>query len=211
MIKAKYRIYQEYGMAIVIAVSVALLIRLFVVEAYRIPNVAMRPTVEPGDTIFVNKLSAATRRGDVIIFSPVSDPNHDYIKRVIGLGGDTVEIRGTQLWLNGQKITAEPEIGGHNCGHESFPEGRQHEVCWEPPAIEDFGPEVVPQSSLFVLGDLRTQASKDITKPKSWGMIPKASVKGKAMMIWLSLDPQASGRSGLFPQFRFERMFRRIE
>ncbi len=205
------RVYKEYGLAIAIAVTVALLIRFYVVEAYRIPNAAMRPSVEPGDTIFVNKFEREPKLGDVVIFSPVMDPGHDYIKRVVGLPGDKVEIRYTQLYLNDKQISREPTTGGHNCGRERFPNEREHSICWEPPAIDNFGPETVPDDSVFVLGDLRTQASKDISKPKSWGMIPKASIKGKAMVIWLSLDPQSSGRSALFPQFRFERMFRRIE
>src|SRR5687767_14523778 len=102
------QLIRDYGGAILVAVAVALASRFFGIEAYRIPSPAMRPTLEPGDTIFVSKSAFGLRfpgaaapftggrppaRGEIVVYSPPIDPGRDYIKRVIGLPGDSVELR----------------------------------------------------------------------------------------------------------------------
>lgn len=206
------------------AVVVALLIRFFVIEAYRIPSAAMRPTLEPGDTIFVSKWGywgnrpPAPARGDVVVFSPVTENRRDYIKRVIGIPGDTVQLKGGHVLLNGEPLAAEVTTGAAEtakkagCASEKFPGGHPFPVCWEPPVIDDFGPEKVPEGDVFLVGDLRSQGPNDTKKFKTWGVFPIATLRGRARWVWLSLESQSSGiNGGWFPRFRFERMFKRIE
>lgn len=218
------KIARDYGSAILVAVAIALFLRILVVEAYRIPTSAMHPTLEPGDTIFVAKwplgFDRKVGRGDVVVFSGPTDPDRDYIKRTVAIAGDTVEVKKGRVILNGQPLTlpasetSGPSARDAPCGLEQIPgpKARTHEICWEPPFNEDFPAEKVPPDSIFVLGDLRNQGPADSKKRRTWGMIPVASVKGRAFWIWLSVEPQAAGLSPVrFPSFRFERMFKGIE
>src|SRR6476646_4023800 len=111
---------KQYGGAVIAAVIVALFIRFFVIEAYRIPSTSMRPTLEPGDTIFVSKWPFGLRfpwstdaftkgraptRGEVVVFSSPYEPERDYIKRVVAIPGDTVEMKRGHVILNGKDLT----------------------------------------------------------------------------------------------------------
>jgi signal peptidase I len=207
---------RDYGASVAVAVLIAILIRIFVIEAYRIPSAAMHPTLEPGDTIFVEKWGywGSSRpqpaRGDVVVFTPPGEGHRDYIKRVIGVSGDTVEMKDGKITLNG-KVLTDPAIKG-GCSAEHLPDGRSFPVCWEPPMIDDFASEKVPDGEIFVVGDLRSPGPSDTKKFRSWGLIPVATLKGRARWVWLSWDSQAGDPSaGSFPKFRFERMFKKIE
>ena len=213
---ANKKVLRDYGSAILIAVTVAVLIRYFAIEAYRIPTSAMRPTLEPGDTIFVTKwpigFNRKVDRGDVLVFGSPTEPGRDYVKRVLGLTGDTVEVKKGRFSLNGKPAAAAGESPTAACGHEVISPARSYNVCWELPLNEDFGPVKVPENAIFVLGDLRNQSASDLKKRRSWGIIPLEAVKGRAQWIWLSVEPHNNGISpARFPNFRFERMFRRIE
>jgi signal peptidase I len=214
------KIALDYGGAILGAVIVAVLLRVYVIEAYRIPTSAMHPTLEPGDTIFVAKwplgFDRKVDRGDVVVFASPAEPDRDYIKRILGLPGDTVEVRKGRVSLNGKELPTPGAKRDAACATEEYPAAsggtRSHEVCWEPPLNEDFGPEKVPDGSVFVLGDLRSTGPADAHKRRTWGIVPIAAIKGRAKWIWLSVEPRVPGMSGVrFPNFRFERMFRRIE
>jgi signal peptidase I len=200
-------LFREYALAVLGAIIAALLIRYYVIEAYRIPSAAMKPTLEAGDTIFVAKWPFGIEKrnpayGEVVVFSPPKDLKRDYIKRVVGLPGDTVQLKRGQLWLNGKNVTVKATGA---CGEERIA-GVTYPICWEPPVIDDFGPATVPQGSVFLVGDSRTK-TPDARKSISWGMIPIAAVKAKAMWVWLSMDPS---KSQWFSRIRFERMFRSI-
>jgi signal peptidase I len=229
-------VFRDYGGTIIFAVMIALLIRFFVIEAYRIPSSAMRPTLEPGDTIFVEKWPFGLRlpwldhtltqgeipkRGEVVVFSSEGEQRRDYIKRVVGLPGDNVEIKRGSFILNGHPTEV---LGSQkaNCGEEKTPGDRIYSVCWESSKAEDFAPIKVPAGSIFVAGDLRSGAPSNTSKEKlqenaeqnfgSWGIVPLSSLRGRALWIWLSVDPQNHGSStGLFPSFRFDRMFRSVQ
>lgn len=207
---------KTYGTAILSAVVIAILIRLFVVEAYRIPSSSMKPTLEPGDTIFVYKWpfgprsSRGPKYGEVVVFSLPSDPKRDYIKRVIGLAGDTIQAKKGQIFLNGNALSP-PPAKSELCQREEL-SGRTYGVCWEPPLLEDFGPERIPEGSIFVLGDHRSQAPDTGKRQKTWGVIPSATVKGTAELIWLSIEPRRSGGAlAWFPRLRFDRMMKRVD
>jgi signal peptidase I len=224
-------ILRDYLIAVGLAVSIALLIRFFLIEAYRIPSSAMRPTLESGDTIFVAKSAYGLKmpfagtaltsgsmpeRGDVVVFATHGDPDFDYIKRVVAVTGDQVEVRNGLLILNGQALASE-DAGNAPCLEETLPGRPPHRICREAPLIPDYGPATVPERSVFVLGDLRSEirttslGSVEGAKFKGWGMIRVSALKGKALWIWLSIEPGSIGRGRWFPQIRFERMLRRIQ
>ena len=211
------KLLRDYGLTVVIAVSVAILIRSFLIEAYRIPGSSMRPTLEGGDTIFVAKwkyhASATPERGDVVVFSEVEEPKRDFIKRVVGIAGDTIELKQGHLVVNGIPLETKPsELDPYSktCATEAvFGASLQHGVCWEPQILEDVAPVKVPESAVFVMGDLRMQSPTDAGKRRSWGVVPIALVKGKALWIWMSTEPHSV--NGWFPQFRFERIFKKVE
>lgn len=222
-------LFRDYGATVAVAVVVALLIRFFLFEAYRIPSSAMRPTLEPGDTIFVEKWpfglrwpwadepftsARKPRHGEVVVFSYENEQTRDYIKRVLGLPGDTVEIQNGTFFLNGQSMEV-PGSRKSDCGTEKTPEGTTYPVCFDPHPIENFGPTTVPSDSFFVVGDFRGKPTKEVGVEKNlhaWGIFPLSSLRGSALWIWLSLDPQNKGSAnGLFPSIRFDRMFRRVQ
>ena len=217
---------RDYGGAIVIAVVIALLIRSFIVEAYRIPTTAMKPTLEPGDTIFAAKWpyglriagqskpmtpGRAPEYGEVIVFSPSWDPDRDSIKRVIGLPGDRVALKNGRVILNGVNITQSAPKNAI-CGKEKLPQGPTYEVCWEPPILPDSPEEKVPPGSVYVLGDLRSGPPSLKGTAKNWGITSIDSVKAKALWVWLSIEPKGNGMTQPWAsRIKFERMFRKIQ
>lgn len=186
-------IVREYAEAIVIAVVLALFIRTFVVQAFKIPSGSMVPTLVVGDHILVNKFIYGIKipftdktlievsepeRGDVIVFKFPLDSGKDYIKRVIGLPGDRIQIVNKHLFINGK-----PAPDSHAFYSESIPR-----------AISDrdnFGPITVPPEMLFVMGDNRDDSHdarfwKDEKGNRVY--VPLSYVKGKALFIYWSWD-----------------------
>ncbi|MEK6705798.1 MAG: signal peptidase I [Bdellovibrionota bacterium] len=220
-----YKLLRTYGIVAVIAVAVALTIRVFIIEAYRIPSQAMKPTLEAGDLIFVAKASFGfhvpwlntvfgkarkPQRGEVVVFSPQGEPKQNYIKRVIALGGETVQVSKGHISLNGIPLQADLAKNAV-CGMETLTKNKSYQVCWEPPLIEDFGPAIVPEESVFVIGDFRSMPDEYKKRSSTWGIVPLSSLNGSALWIWLSIEPDSLEKmGGWFPRFRFERMFRRI-
>ncbi len=136
-----------------------------VVARVRVENISMEPTLMPGQFILVNKLAVKLndiQRGDIIVFHFPQNPKEDYIKRVIGLPGDSIVIRGNKVFVDNQEIT-EPYISAE-------------------PAYN--GTWVVPEGNLFVLGDNRNQSSDS----HSWGYVPINLVVGKALIIYWPLE-----------------------
>ena len=207
---------REYSESIGVAVAVALLLRAFVVEAFQIPSGSMIPTLEVGDHIFVSKFAYGVtvpftnsrlmhfgqpERGDVVVFSYPMDPSTDYIKRVVGLPGDTVEIRHEDLYVNGQAVPRQrvprrlPLLGEHptstagcptnttaSCGSRRS-DKKQHETIVEPGrGGRDFGRTVVPRGHVFVMGDNRDNSSDS----RVWGTVDVELIKGKALIVWWS-------------------------
>ncbi len=179
-------VYREYAEAIIIAIVLALFIRTFVVQAFRIPSGSMESTLLVGDMILVNKFLYGVRlpftdihlfsndgpeRFDVIVFKFPNDQTKDYIKRVIGLPGDTVEVRNKIVFVN------------------DMPFREEHAVYSAPPnANSDFGPIIVPDKSFFVMGDNRDRSSDS----RVWGFVNYKHLHGKAFMIYFSKDQEAS-------------------
>ena len=167
--KKKKSLLREYAEAIVIAVVLALLIRTFVVQAFTIPSGSMIATLLVGDYILVNKFVYRFRdpsRGDIIVFKYPWDENRDFIKRVVGVGGDEVLIKGRQVFVNGQPLE-EP--------YAIF-------VSLSPRS--DYGPVAVPPGAYFVMGDNRDNSQDG----RYWGFLKREKIRGKAFMIYWSWD-----------------------
>ena len=178
--------FREYAEAAVIAILLALFIRTFVVQAFKIPSGSMEPTLLIGDHILVNKFIYGIKapflqntlvpieepsRNDVIVFIYPVDKTKDFIKRVIGLPGDTIEMVGTKITNNGKpyadKYGYYAERG--NPGNGSNPPVR-------------FGPVKVPKGHYFVMGDNRDHSYDS----RYWGFVPEKDIKGKAFVIYWS-------------------------
>ena len=181
----KKKFVKEYVEPIVIAVLIALFIRTFVVQAFKIPSSSMEPTLLVGDYILVNKFIYGTRipytdtkflplkqpvRGDVIVFIYPKDQSKDFIKRVIGTEGEKVEIVQNKIFINGKQI--------------DDPWGHFEKYDWSKylQTMEKFGPVVVPKDSLLVLGDNRDNSQDS----RFWGFVHLNAVKGKAFIIYFS-------------------------
>lgn len=166
-------VVREYAEALIIAVLLALVIRTFVVQAFKIPSGSMLPTLQIGDHILVNKFLyyfQPIRRGDIIVFKFPQDETRDFIKRVIGLPGDTVEIRGKQVLINGAPLDEPYAVYG------DWPIGRFGER-------EKLGPLVVPPDRLFMMGDNRDHSMDS----RVWGYLDANKVKGKAFIVYFSV------------------------
>lgn len=175
---------REYAEAAVIALLLALFIRTFVVQAFKIPSSSMVPTLLVGDHILVNKFIYGVKlpflrntiipvgkpeRGDVIVFIYPKDRSKDYIKRVIGTPGDKVEIIDDKLFINDRQLP--DEHGFYSKPHSSFS---------NPGSKCNFGPVHVPKGQYFVLGDNRNNSQDS----RFWGFVPEKLIKGKAFIIY---------------------------
>jgi signal peptidase I len=181
----KKGVFREYAEAAAIAIILALFIRTFVVQAFKIPSGSMEPTLLVGDHILVNKFLygvkipfvnatlipiSKPKRGDVIVFIYPVDTSKDFIKRVIGLPGDTIEIIGQKIHINGEEYQDEKGFYS-NQGKGSGRYGKAN-----------FAPVTVPEGHLFVMGDNRNHSYDS----RFWGFVPLSSVKGKAFIIYWS-------------------------
>jgi signal peptidase I len=231
MIMAEFKksTLREYFESIVIAVILALFIRTFVVQAFKIPTGSMENNLLIGDHLLVNKFAlgpTATsvertllpigiiNRRDVLVFKYPEDPNRDFIKRVIGLPGETVELREKKVYINGQPID---EPYAHYLQPVSG-ESDLHEVT-SFDVRERYGPVTVPPNQYFVMGDNRDNSQDS----RYWGFLPRENVKGKALLIYWSYEAEREdyeeegagaalkGLASVFTHFftrtRWDRMF----
>jgi signal peptidase I len=184
MVKKKSALW-EWVESILIAFVLAMVIRTFVIQAFKIPTGSMRMTLLEGDAILVNKFLYGAKvpftnlrlpalrqpkRGDVIVFIFPQDPKKDFIKRLVGVEGDTVEITNGTIYVNGNPVV-EPGFSGN--------------YYWNLGDFKEPGKKVVvPKESFFVLGD-NSSSSQD---SRFWGFVPKNNVLGKAVVIYWPLN-----------------------
>lgn len=183
----KKSVVREYAEAAVIAVLLALLIRTFVVQAFKIPSGSMEPTLLVGDHILVNKFIygvkmpfmrktiipiGTPKRDDVIVFIFPRDTSKDYIKRVIGLPGDRIEIIDRKIYINGKLF---------DDNHGVYSDAQNSRVS-RLDVKTRHRPVIVPENHLFVMGDNRDHSSDS----RVWGFVPLKLVKGKAFIIYWS-------------------------
>ena len=195
--------------AIAIAILLALFIRTFVVQAFKIPSGSMKETLQIGDHILVNKFIYGIklpfvqktiipikepRKDDIIVFKYPENPKLDFIKRVVGVEGDIIEIRNKKLYVNDELVDRDYAI--HTDPHII-------------PAVynkrDNFGPVIVPPDSLFVMGDNRDN-SKD---SRFWGFVNLKAIKGKAFMIYWSWNKNNS--QSLLNYVRWDRLFNMLK
>ena len=233
---------RQYAESIGLALGVALLLRAFVVEAFQIPSGSMIPTLDVGDHIFVSKFAYAVgvpftnlkiaelgkpKRGDVVVFKYPPDQSIDYIKRVVGLPGETIEVRHNEVFINGRPMAREqlhePCSPGDGSDEDDrrfcevwleHLDGKTHVTHQEPIRSigSDFGPVTIPPRHYFAMGDNRDN-SRD---SRVWGYVPYELIKGRALIVWWSRDPSRGGLSpaGIadwFKSIRWSRFFERVE
>ena len=185
---------REYFESIVIAVILALFIRTFVVQAFKIPTGSMEENLLIGDHLLVNKFTfgptalplertllpmATVKRGDVVVFKYPEEPERDFIKRVIGLPGETLEVREKKVYVNGKALD---EPYAHYLQPIALP-SEFHEVT-SFDVRERYGPVTVPPSQFFVMGDNRDNSQDS----RYWGFLPRENIKGKALIIYWSYE-----------------------
>jgi len=175
----KKSIVREYAEAIIIALVLAFIIRTFVVQAFKIPSGSMIPTLQIGDHILVNKFIyrfTDVKRGDIIVFKFPKDESRDFIKRVVGLPGDKIEVKDKKVYIN------DKEIDESYAFHEEAGGGSFH-------PRDIFGPITVPENNFFVMGDNRENSMDS----RFWGLLDKNKIKGRAFIIYWSWDSMNFG------------------
>ncbi len=211
-------VFRDYTETILVCVIFVLFARAFVFQQSKIPTGSMEDTLLPGDYILVDRMHYAPvsfawesrllpgrpiARGDIIVFRFPATPEVDYIKRVIGLPGDTVEVRDRRVWVNGKALEEPYVAASHRRGY--YPEA----------PIRTIDP-----GHYFVLGDHRN----DSLDSRAWGLVPASHVKGRAVLIWWSFPeddgahPSVSQRLkawggkivGFFTRTRWNRCLKRI-
>jgi len=176
--------------SLVWAVGLMMLVRIFILQAFRIPSESMRDTLLVGDFLFITKLDYGAkipfthirlpglrhpRRGDIIVFQWPPDPSQDFIKRCIGTGGETVEVRHKKVYVNGRALVE--------------PYTRHVDPNEDPPTAsprDNFPPHTVPPDNLFMMGDNRENSADS----RYWGYVPMDLVKGRALFIYFSTASQ---------------------
>lgn len=230
--------WREYAESISLAIIFALVLRGFVIEAFKIPTGSMIPTLLVGDHLFVNKFIYGLRvpftnkfmirfsepeRGEVVVFTfPRAEATEylnkqpagrrqcidsetlrvekDFIKRIIGVAGDTIELRDNRLIVNG-KMLPRTYQNRETTGNFLYPHtikeleehnGHKYNILYEG-SDKNFGPITVKPGHVFAMGDNRDRSSDS----RCWGQVPVENIKGRAMIIWWSIGPES---------LRFDRM-----
>lgn len=175
-------VFREYAESFLVALVLALVVRTFFIQAFKIPSGSMRPTLVEGDRILVNKVVYGIRipftdwrlpavrkpqRGDLVVFRSPDLPRRDFIKRLVAVGGDEVEIRDMRLWVNGRPLSY-PPLFQQRRYYNRGPFGRKG------------SPVKVPAGHYFFLGD-NSASSRD---SRYWGFLPETNLVGRAFLIY---------------------------
>lgn len=205
---SKNRFVKEYLEPILIAILIALFIRAFVVQAFKIPSSSMEPTLLVGDHILVSKFIYGIRipftdikffqykkpqRGEVIVFIFPKDRSKDFIKRVIGTEGEKVEVIRNKIYIN-DKLIDDP--------WGFYVDKNEWMRFFQP--TEKYGPKIIPKDSLFVMGDNRDNSQDS----RFWDFVPVKDVKGKAFTIYFSWNGNAEDLLGKVRWPRFGKLIR---
>jgi len=206
--KAKDPVLVEYAKSFFPIILAVLVIRSFIGEPFRIPSGSMLPTLHVGDFILVNKFAygvrlpvlntkiietAAPERGDVVVFRYPKNPSVDYIKRVVGLPGDTIGYFNKTIYINGEKVSQKRQdktvdmLGIIPVKNELRTEvlgKHEHALLIDPNRHLIEGESEVPEGEYFVMGDNRDNSNDS----RFWGTVPEANLVGQAFFIWMSWD-----------------------
>ncbi len=204
--------FKDYAEALLIALVLAFLIRSFAVQAFKIPSGSMLPTLKIGDHLLVNKFIYGVRLPfintliipvsepefqDVIVFKFPEDESKDFIKRVIGLPGDTIEIKDKQVYRNG-KLLNEPyvQISSPQSTKRNFPMQNWPPHSFEPGVRDNLPAIEIPAEQYFVLGDNRDESYDS----RFWGFVHQDKILGKAWIIYWSWQGLSEVRWGRIAQ-----------
>lgn len=220
----------DWAKSFQLAVLLFLLVRAFVVEAFKIPSGSMEGTLLVGDFLLVNKLVYGAEipithkrlpairqpeRGDVIVFQWPSDPSKNFVKRLVGVAGDTLSMAEGRLLRNGAPIEeryvkhTEP---GVDPAADDFRWQRAHRIPTAEasigyhPSRNNWGPIVVPPRHFFVLGDNRDNSLDS----RYWGFVPDSLVRGQPMVVYYSYSPDSSTNLDWLTRVRWQRLGERI-
>lgn len=221
----------DWAKSIAVALVIWLLLRTFLIEAFRIPSGSMENTLLVGDFLFVNKalygaevpfthlhlpVVREPRRGDVIVFDSVEPetPDLKVVKRLVGVPGDTLWMEGGDLYRNGRRLE-EPWAIHTDPTRSEDPFQRARMRDWQlkylvgrdpdtyEPDLHDWGPIVVPPDSFFVMGDNRDSSYDS----RYWGFLPRENVRGRPIVIYFSYDPSSYKPLPFFSAIRWHRLF----
>jgi signal peptidase I len=207
---------REYFESICIAVILALFVRTFVVQAFKIPTGSMEKNLLIGDHLLVNKFVFAptltgaermllpidpVRRGDILVFKYPQDPERDFIKRVVGLPGETLEVRNKKVIINGKPLD-EPYVQFLFPPEERAP----GDVNFDLGGKGDYGPVTVPERHYFMMGDNRDNSEDS----RYWGFMPADYIKGKALFVYFSFADKEEQGPGLLGGIRWNRLLHQI-
>lgn len=159
---------REVAESVIVAVVLAFVIRFFLFQPFFIPSGSMEPTLKKGDRIVVNKITyrfSEPKRGDIIVFKYPVNPKRDFIKRLIGLPGETLEVKNNQVYIDGKVL--EQSFLPKNLTYRS-----------------NFGPVKIPEKQYFMMGDNRNNSEDS----RFWGNLPEKNIVGKAMFIYWPFD-----------------------
>ena len=223
--------WRDFVSNLVIAAVIAIFIRSFIFAVYRIPTSSMMPSLMPGDFIWAvkypygfdvffssNKIGVLKKpeAGNLYVFRYKNNKDTNYVKRVVAIAGDKVEIRGHDLFVNDKKLTSsetcsivDPFAGMeyYECIVEQNISKKYRLIVKKQNKAENYGPVQVPEGHVFVLGDNR-DASDD---SRYWGMVPEHNIDAKVEGLWLSLDWNVQSLGASLPAMRWHRMFRSID
>ena len=193
---------REYAEVVLVAVVFALFVRTFLVQAFVVPTPSMENTVLVGDHVVVNKFLYAphlwsrflpyrdVRRGDVVVFKFPEDPRRDFIKRVVALPGDVLEIRDKTVFVNGER---ENEPRAIHAESRVWHDDAQLPVALQ--RRDQLAPVRIPPDAYFAMGDNRDSSYDS----RFWGPVPGSNLKGRALFIYWSFAPAPAGARSGFP------------
>lgn len=225
--------WKDYAESILVAVFLAFIVRTFIFTGYKVPTSSMSPTLVAGDFIFSNRMPYGIKlpftenkifrkspgRGEVVVFTYADQPRVQYVKRVIGLPGDKIEIKEGRLEVNGEPYKYEeinpnldtetftdeiksPEFGDFfEIKKEKGPNSEWFLTLQKGFDKTNYGPIVVPPNELFLLGDNRDSSDDS----RYWGTVPINRVEGRVVLVWLSLDWK-NRLAGSLPKIRWHRV-----
>ena len=224
------RVAWEWAKSFQVAILVFLFVRAFIVEAFKIPSGSMERTLLVGDFLLVNKLVYGAevpftgkrlpairepRIGDVVVFQWPQDPTKNFVKRLVGMPGDTLAMEEGRLVRNGRVVREQYAVHtdpGIDPAAEEFRWQRNHLVrtaAASPayhPSRNNWGPIVVPEKQYFVLGDNRDNSLDS----RYWGFVPDSLIRGQPLLVYYSFEPDSGSREPWIARVRWHRLGSRV-
>ena len=223
-------LFLEWAKSFTIAIILFLFVRTFLVEAFKIPSGSMEKTLLVGDFLLVNKMVYGAeipftgkhlpairhpQRGDVIVFQWPLDPSKNFVKRLVGVPGDTLYMKSGELYVNGEHQTeryvthSEPDM---DPSPPDFDWQKKYVVktaeaaAVSTPSRNNWGPLVVPKDEYFVLGDNRDNSLDS----RYWQFVPDSLIRGRPMFVYYSYDPDSLDRMSWLTRIRWTRIGERV-